>query len=476
MSNRGRQILVYFLGSILLAESPITQSQTDTTPQESDNFGEFSFDDEFFELSFDDNSKQNEYSWKDDFTVRVSQLLFGQINNHQVEPIPGYKYLKKSAVENNRTGVNVRYQSAFAPGWLVQASWQGRLYWKEDYEYEENNDSVGDEYRINELFLQASFDKHSLKLGRQTIVWGETVGNSVLDVINHNEYRDFTIIDTEDTRLNQWMLVWDTFGTSGNWSTFINLYPEFNPKPIKGGPFEFDLSYRPGKLERGDRPLFEAGTKWQKSWEATDLAIMAAYLYENQLRYKSQMFLGETVDAIKNDFLLLGLSVNRATGKLLFNLDIVLNHGLLIDNSTFVGSGILGGVSADLKRDQLGASFGIEYGINNYQNISISIRAKKMINERKGLTDKDVLINEGVYGSWLMRYTNRVSNDDIELSATLQGDLKGAAVLMMLGSTYAVNDNWKVGLQALSIYANSSSELNFFKDDIRLGATVTYSF
>ena len=91
MSNRGRQILVYFLGSILLAESPITQSQTDTTPQESDNFGEFSFDDEFFELSFDDNSKQNEYSWKDDFTVRVSQLLFGQINNHQVEPIPGYK-------------------------------------------------------------------------------------------------------------------------------------------------------------------------------------------------------------------------------------------------------------------------------------------------------------------------------------------------------------------------------------------------
>ena len=70
--------------------------------------------------------------------------------------------------------------------------------------------------------MLSSFDDHSVKFGRQTVVWGETIGNSVLDVINHTEFRDFSIIDIEDARLNQWMLVWDIFQEQSSWSSFIN--------------------------------------------------------------------------------------------------------------------------------------------------------------------------------------------------------------------------------------------------------------
>ena len=89
--------------------------------------------------------------------------------------------------------------------------------------------------------MQRTLGRHSLKFGRQTLVWGETVGNSVLDVINHTEYRDFSIIDIEDARLNQWMLVWDFFNNQSQLSGFLNLYPEFNPSPVEGSPLYFAL-------------------------------------------------------------------------------------------------------------------------------------------------------------------------------------------------------------------------------------------
>ena len=96
-----------------------------------------------------------------------------------------------------------------------------------------NGDAVETEGQLNDLFIQRSSGKHSFKLGRQTVVWGETVGNSVLDIINNSEFRDFTIIDIEDARLSQAMLVWDYFDSANNssLSTFVNLYPEFNPAP-----------------------------------------------------------------------------------------------------------------------------------------------------------------------------------------------------------------------------------------------------
>ena len=110
-----------------------------------------------------------------------------------------------------------------------------RVYWNQDYEYVSNRDAVETEGQLNDLFIQRSGSERSFKLGRQTVVWGETVGNSVLDIINSSEFRDFTIIDIEDARLSR---PWDYFDSANNssLSTFVNLYPEFNPAPIRGSP------------------------------------------------------------------------------------------------------------------------------------------------------------------------------------------------------------------------------------------------
>ena len=437
--------------------------------------GDFTFDDDLFGGAFDKNSSANTRSWLDDFTIKISQQLSGQTNNHGVEIAPGFSIPREAELETNRLGANIRYQNAFAPGWLLQASAQIRIYLNDDYQYRAEGDSIDIESRGNEFFLQRSFDQHSIKLGRQTVVWGETSGNSVLDVINTTEFRDFNIIDIEDARLNQWMLVWDYFGENSNFSSFVNLYPEFNPAAVRGSPFFFEPEFNLTDYDRDNNMLFEAGTQWRKSFEGSDISFMAAYLYENQLRYEDPTNLMGDSLAETNGFFLLGFSANRAIGKLLLNFDLAYSHDVLADSFNFPGTASLAN-PINLKKDQIGSSVGFEYAISNEQTVSLGIQAQMLLDEDEGLLPGQSLINEGVFGSWLMRYSNTLMNNDLVISSTLQGDLAANSLLALLGAEYTINDNWAIGGQIINITSNDESPLLFFAEDVRLSVTLTYSF
>ena len=465
-------------GVILMFVAPIAYSQQNEQSNLEDEAvlsDEIIFDDNLFDSVFDEQPNDGPDSWLEGFTFSVSQQFYGQVNNHSVEPLPGFSFPREAETENNRLGINIRYQNGFAPGWLIQASGQTRTYWKHDYEHEANNKNIDAEYRINEFFLQRSFDQHSIKFGRQTVVWGETVGNSVLDVINHFEFRDLTIIDIEDARLNQWMVVWDYFGEGSNWSSFVNLYPEFNPASVRGSPFFFEPEFNLTDYKRDGEALAEVGTQWRKSFDRSDISFMAAYLYENQLRYEDPASgIGDAV-AKKNDFLLLGFSANRAIGRLLLNFDLAFSHNVLADSFNFPGTTALSS-PLDLKKDQIGTSFGFEWAVDNEQSLSLGIQAQKMLDEDEGLLPGQQLFNQGVFGSWLVRYSNILLNSDLTLSSTLQGDLNGDSLLALLGVNYTINDNWAVDAQIISINATSDSPLVFFDEDLRVGMTITYSY
>ena len=436
---------------------------------------EIIFDDDLFGNVFDEPSTHQNESWLDGLTVRIRQQFYGQVNSHSIEPIPGFSFPKNAEIENNRLGINFRFQNSFAPGWLFQASGQTRAFWRDDYEYKANGNNFDAESRINELFVQRSFDQHSIKFGRQTVVWGETVGNSVLDVINHFEFRDFTIIDIEDARLNQWMVVWDYFGEESNWSSFINLYPEFNPAGVRGSPFFFEPTFNFTDYQRDGEVLVEIGTQWKKSFELSDISLMAAYLYDNQMRFEDPLSgFGDAVGK-KNDFILLGFSANRAIGKLLLNFDLAFSHDVLADSFNFPGTSALAS-PLNLKKDRIGTSFGFEWAIDNEQSVSLGVQAQKLLDEREGLLPGQQLVYEGVYGSWLVRYTNNLLNSDLTISSTLQGNIDGNSLLAFLSANYTITDNWAISASIISISANNKSPLIFFDEDLRLGFTIEYSF
>ena len=413
-------------------------------------------------------------NWFDAFTVSITHQLFGKINNHSIELATGQRFPKDSRIEHNRTGLNVRYTNAFATNWLLQGSWQARVFWNEDYAYDTNNKNIDTEYRVNELFMQRSSGRHSFKFGRQTIVWGETVGNSVLDVINHTEFRDFSIIDIEDARLNQWMLVWDFFDNQSQFSGFLNLYPKFNPPPAEGSPLNSALPIRLQDTQRNASPIFEAGASWSKSYPKSDIALMVSYLWENQLQYRVPTDELMSAPGIKNDFYLLGLSTNYQLDRILLTVDIAFSRAVFLESSFLEITPFE--IIADRKKDRLGISTGFEYVMSATQEVSLSATMEKTLDERDGLRDGEELSIQGTVGTWLLRYNKRLPHRNTTFSGTVQGDLDGNSMLISLRSNFALSDQIEIGFHMLYIDANYDSQMALFGQDLRLGATITYFF
>ena len=456
---------------------------------------DFGFEEPFedhFESAFEDQTQVDDFgvsffdgeeprarklpAWLSGFTTKITQQVLLQTRTHEASLLaPGdqlFTLPKQADVETNRLAANIRYQYAFAPGWLLQASGFARLFLYDDYEYEANGQDFGTEFRLNEFFVQRSFGEHSVKVGNQTVVWGEVDGNSVLDVINRIDFRDFSAIDIEDIRMNQPMLVWEYFGDRlgerSRLSTFVTLYPEYNPPLMRGSPFYAEPIFPIDDYKRQGDPDFEAGIRWSRSFEGSDIAFMAAYLIENQLRHLPPPTLQGDALAVNNAFSLFGFSANRALGKLLLNLDVAYTQGVVVNNIN-LPSGV-GAGNTQATRDQLGTSLGMEYAINNEQNIAVSVQILEPLKSGESQGEEERT------GIWLMRYSNALMNGDLALAVTMQGDLEAQFSILQASASRTLNDRWAAAINLTVLDGVETSPISLFAGDIRVGFNLTYSF
>jgi len=451
---------------------PLGLLQAQDIPGDIDDF-------DFDNVSFGDDMfaqpQSNTPAWLEPFTFKLSQQLFAQVNQHAVTRADGSSGNRSAILENNRFSLLTRYQSPFAPGWLLQASAQAKVYWPGDYEYRANDDRIDTEFRLNEFFVQRSTTEHSLKIGAQTVVWGENIGNSVLDVINTSEFRDLTIIDIEDARLNQWLLVWDRFVGNYQMSSFVNLYPEFNPPPVRGSPFFFEPAFNLTDYHR-DKALFEIGTQLRWSFAGSDVSIMGAYLYENQLFYSAPPSGAGDALSEANDYLLLGVSANRAIGMLLLNLDVAYSHDILANVLVMPTNPNEAPYLATETMNKLGATLGFEYAIDNDQSIMFGIAAEGKLSPGSHLASNAVMLEDEVTGNALLRYSNNMRNGDVQLAMTLQSALDAGSVLGSVSLNYTLSNNLAVMGQVIATSAKKDSALAVLDEDLRMGMTLSWTF
>ncbi len=57
---------------------------------------------------------------------------------------------------------------------------------------------------LRELYLEIVYGDFDLRLGRQQVVWGESLGLRILDVINPQDFREFILDDFIDARIPLW--------------------------------------------------------------------------------------------------------------------------------------------------------------------------------------------------------------------------------------------------------------------------------
>jgi hypothetical protein len=70
---------------------------------------------------------------------------------------------------------------------------------------------------LRELYFDIPLSNSYLRLGKQQVVWGESDGIKVLDVVNPQSFREFILDDFEDSRIPLWMVNWELpLGDSAN--------------------------------------------------------------------------------------------------------------------------------------------------------------------------------------------------------------------------------------------------------------------
>lgn len=100
---------------------------------------------------------------------------------------------------------------------------------------------AGDSFQaeLRELYLDVLYEDFDVRLGRQQIVWGESIGLRILDVINPQDFREFILNDFIDARIPLWSL--RLAYTLNDW-TFEGLWlPDFeaNRPADQGSEFQF---------------------------------------------------------------------------------------------------------------------------------------------------------------------------------------------------------------------------------------------
>lgn len=424
----------------------------------------FEIDDELFEseyVAIGESHDVDVQSWLDAFAVRLSYQvvtkLHGRVSEDEVRANKG--------TEHNRLVLLVRYQNAFGDGWLLQAGAHAKAYAIGDYEYDSINNKITTEARLNELFIQRSFERHTLRFGRQVVVWGEVTGNSVLDVVNVVELQDFSLVNVEDMRLSQLMFGWDYYRERLKLSGFLNLYPEFNPDPSPGSPL-----YQPEATlcEEVDRQelMFEVGLQSRWSLRGSDVSVMGAYLYENELSYG---FSSEQVGAkvpLGNDYWLLGVSANRAVGALLLVADFSYSDGVM-HNAISSGPRF-----SRHDNSRGGASFGIEYEVTPQQKFLLSVQLNTYTEQ---WSDERERVGAGTYGFYMFRYRGESYSGAKVINSTFRRSVDGSFFMGSVGLDYSLNDHWKLFSQI--VY--SDIELPFsaaLEENVRFEFTLHYEF
>ena len=450
-------VTIFFVLSVFYTESLLSDQAYIEDYVDGDSLDLEHFSEEIFDFEELDEDKEKA------FVFTLSHQFLGQINSHNIDIGEGEQFRKNRTLENNRTKISLKVRDELAKNLYFQASWQGETYFKGDQIHEDSSNTATT--RINEFFVQRSFKNSSLKLGRQSITWGKTLGNSVLDIINPIEFVDFSIIDIEDIRLNQSMMRFDMYSLDSSLSFFLTLDPQFDPLPPIGSIF-YSTSLELFKKHQVDETLYEIGLNLSKDYQNSSFSLIAARLIDNQRRYD----FSADFSPVHRYFNLYGFAGEQSYRDFLFTIDIAYSQNKFENNMGLQGL-ISNPLMIDAKSDYLGTSLGLEYGsaTNNY-SVSISVE-KEISSSIDTNTERDKS-----FGTWLMRYSKTFLSETLNGSISMQGDIDNQYLISSATGEYKITDDISLTTQIIIINGRLSSPLSFFDNDIRISSSVSWTF
>jgi hypothetical protein len=339
-----------------------------------------------------------------------------------------YKFNEPSAVQTNRSSLQVQWDKLLGDGFYAKVDFKYNVFWNQDMRLAED-ESVGDEFRFRNTYLQKNWGQTSLAIGEQIVVWGETETAVVTDIFSPRNQADFIFTSLEESRLSQLMVKLDYFNEAGQFSLLINPDVEVDTNP-------FSEILPPGMVLEKNSLDFdsELGVRWRKVIGRGDYSLFFADINDNAVVYRLKR--EENNQLVVQDeysrYQMLGAATNYTSGNAALQVEMAYNR----DRGFQTSGPYSAGNNGVFNSDQLQASVALNYTQNATRNWILGLGHQHVFEESpyqsedfRNMTDLVFSVGEK------FRY------ETLTLSYTLQYQFAQDSAIHNLSSKYQISDN-----------------------------------
>ena len=331
---------------------------------------------------------------------------------------------------------------------------------------------------LREFYLYTSvFKKLRLTLGKQQIVWGQTDGLKLLDVVNPQNFREFMLDDFEDSRIPLWSLKAE-FDIADVGVQFIwipdNTYhitqgfdaPFFTKNLFKqlpdGVQMQLENPVKPNRFLADS----DIGLKLSTFKEGWDLSLNYLYYYDDVPVFYSEIITNRTSPIAKISPIfkrqhLIGGTFNKVFGSSTFRgeLAYVFNQNIT-SNATDAINGIE-------QSNVLKSALGIDY-INGEQVISFQLFSDWIVSDINPFNRHRFETNTS------LQVSKELLNDDLKAETLWVHNANHGDGYVLPKLNYWLNSNTKLLLSSSIFYGNERQLFGQFSDKSRMSFGVVW--
>jgi uncharacterized protein DUF1302 len=440
--------------------------ETSGFPAEEEAFsfdeGEASFEEDAFDEEADFDTGEEEDEKEDSFLEDLLSSARFTLK-HEIS----YKAEEITGIQNNRSSIRLEYSRFFLDNYFLQFDTKLNAFWGNDHRAEAEDEESFVEPYTREAFLQASFGDTSIKAGIQIMIWGESDGGTITDVISPRDYSEFFLISLEESRIGQPMVILDQYSSIGDWSLFYISDPKFNEYPAEGTAFYFDPFAGQAEFRDGtsDDPIHEYGLRWKKTFGKSDISLMVASLLENDYVYRldgattgGKMLITKT----EQRFSMVGVTFNYAKGNFLYKGEIGKKMPLSFNDTAY----------QIVKRDVVDTALGAEYSPGGTYTLGV-----EMVNSHIQEWSEELQGIKEDTNSVVLVWSKNFLNEDLSITWMSSYSNPHVAFIHALTSSYKWNDNITTYFEAF--YPDVQDEENqlwVYRDQKHLVFKMQYQF
>ena len=362
---------------------------------------------------------------------------------------------KLDSVTSNRFDSRLQWEKLLQKKFYITADGKFIVRFNGDQNLD-NSETYSTEFRVKDFNVQTQVSQLGIKAGYQTIIWGEMDSAPINDVMSPWDYSEFAFTTPEDARIGQGSVVIDLFSSQTNLSLVFTPYPLANRFPggeasallaIILGSDNYTVNDNYPRLGKD----YELGARLKHTIGSFDIAIYAAQIRSDFPRFELLSLENSgtpNFDLSYPQYESIGFSGNYSKGSFLWKYENAFKNNVYFPSQTAVF------------RDTMENAIGTDYNANGAYNLSLELYNQTILKGAGQLTGY-----KSNNSQLMMRWSKNYLHDTLSAIYYFSYQLQYEDMTQSLALQYAINDYWRIDLNATLFDVKNNDSPNAFIDD-----------